>query len=458
MPAYVESSSYWESARARGVTLRRTPETRVVIVGMEAVTPLGFLNQTMAGFREGRSGTIFKDVGNYYTSLQAPLPKEFDPYAELAREETRLLGHLGAIEVTLARRAGFQANVLNGEGILDEERSQTHRNRIGFWVGSGMAETQYLIDIWDQIHAEKNGVVDTRANTRRLHPLLATRVFPEEANGDIARILGGSGLSGTTMEACATGASNIFHAVESILSGRNDFAFAGGVEEALYKFAEVTIAIFAGLGALSRRNDEPEKASRPYDRSRDGFVAASGGNVFVLEGLEHAKRRGVPILAEVLRIEKSVDGYDKTELNPIRVADTIAQTIYDPSTHGLLRPDAIFAHATSTPVGDLRESEAFRLVFGEDLKYIPITAIKSFIGHTLGGAGAVNAAVATWALQHQELPHVLNLTNPDPAIMALGDFNFVRDQFIEHPMRTVLATAFGFGGYNCGLLLGRYMP
>lgn len=457
MSAYVEASTYWESARARGVTLNRIPEIRVVVTGMEAMTPLGYLSETMQALRESRSGVVARDVGNFYTKLQAPLPESFDPMSMLlSRDERKMMGLLGAMEVVIARRAGKVAGVIGENGRLLD--GVAHKNRVGAWIGSGIAEAPYLIDVDRHLHREVNGVVDPVANSRRILPTLAVRVFPEEPNGDVARLLGLSGESGNTTEACATGASNLYHGYKSILSGDNDIAFAGGFEEVLREHARMVLGIFAGLRALSTRNDSPETASRPFDVDRDGFIAASGGAVLVLEGLNHALRRGVPILGEVLGAAKSIDGYEKTELLPVRVADTIAQALYDPSTRGLRKPDAFFAHATSTQVGDQKESEAFRLVFGDETEGIPVTAIKSFIGHTLGGAGAVNVAVAIQSLLDGEIPHILNLQNPDPEITNAVKMTFVRDHFMKHPMRTALAVAYGFGGYNCALLLGRDIP
>lgn len=454
--AYVESSTYWESARARGVSLDRTPETRVVVTGMEAITPLGYLEETIQAFREGQSGVIYKDVGNYHTGLQAPLPEWYDPMENLTRPETKLLGFLGAMEADIARRAGQKARVLGEDGRLLEDVA--HKNRVGSWIGSGVGETPFLIDVHKWLHRDRGGVVDPVANSTKISPTLAARVFPEEANGDTARLLGLSGESGSTVEACATGAGNIYQGVSSILLGVNDIVFAGGFEEALKDHARETIGIFAGLGTLSKRNDSPKIASRPFDVDRDGFVAASGGAVLVLEGLNHALKRGAPILAEVLGTAKSIDGANKFELLPIRVADTIAQALYEPTTGGLRKPDAFFAHATSTPVGDPLEAEAFRLVFGGETKDIPVTAIKSFIGHTLGGAGAINAAVAIQSLMDGEMPNILTLQNPDSEITKKIKMEFVTDKFMKHPMRSVLATAYGFGGNNASLYLGKYYP
>lgn len=455
MSVYVESSSYWESARARGVTLDRKPEKRVVITGMEAITPLGYLPDTIQGFSDSRSGVIAKDIGNYYTHLQAPLPEWFDPMSELSKEEKKLMGFQGAMEVVTSRRAGKAAGVLGEDGRLLEK--VVHKNRAGVWIGSGIAEALFLIDVDRHLHREIKGIVDPRANSRRISPTLAVRVFPEEPTGDVARLLGLSGQSGNTVEACATGASNIYEGYQSILRGDNDIVFAGGFEEALREHGGTTIGLFAGLNVLSIRNDSPETASRPYDRDRDGFVTASGGAILTLEGLNHALKRGAVILAEVLGAAKSIDGHAKTELLPVRVADTIAQALYDPSTGGLRKPDGLLAHATATRIGDKNEAEAFQLVFGNDIRDIPVTAIKSFIGHLLGGAGAVNAAVAVQSLLCGELPHILNLQNPDPEITSVAKMEYVRGSFMRHPMKSALAVAYGFGGFNCILLLGRYI-
>lgn len=456
MAGYVESSSYWESARKRGVTLDKKPETRVVVTGMEAITPLGYLSDTMQAFREGRSGVIYKDVENSHTSLQAPLPDWFDPMSELTKEERKLMGFLGAMEVAIARRAGKTSGVLGEDGYLLP--NVVHRNRAGTWIGSGIAESQYLIDVYKHLYREIKGVVDPKKNSYRISPTLAIRCFPEEANGDVARLLGLSGESGNTMEACATGASNIYQGYKSILAGDNDVVFAGGFEEPLRAFGEVTIGMFAGLEALSTNNENPETASRPFDKDRDGFVAASGGGLFVLEGLSHALRREAPILGEVLGAAKLIDGHQKTKLDPKILADTIARAVYDPSTNNLRKPDAIFAHATATTDGDILEAQALNMAFGDDLRDIPITAIKSFIGHTFGGSGGINADVALQCILNGEMPYIRNLVNPDPKILIEAELNFVRGRFLKKQIDTALAGASGFGGYNAILLLGRYIP
>lgn len=457
MAGYIESSSYWEAARTRRVTLDRMPETRVVVTGMEAVTPLGYLHQTLEAFKENKSGVIFKDVENHEVSIQAPLPDWFDPMEELAKDERKLIGFLSAMEVIIARKAGISAGVLSKNGRLLE--GITHRNRVGTWIGSGIAESHYLIDIDKTLHREVNGIINPRSNSRHIKPTGAIRVFPEEPNGDVARLLDLSGLSGSTFEACATGASNIYQGYKTILEGDNDICFAGGFEEALRVHGDVTTAIFAALNhALSKRNDSPQEASRPFDADRDGFVVASGGAVLVLEGFHHALERGAPILGEILGGAKLIDGHSKTESYPTTIADTIALALYDPSSGGLRKPDAFFAHATSTPPGDQNEAEALKIVFGNETRDIPTTAIKSFIGHTLGGAGAINAAVALQSIINGEIPHILNLQNPDQQIAQIVEMAYVQNQFMKHPMNTALAVAYGFGGNNCALYLGRCLP
>lgn len=465
MAGYIESPSYWDNASKRGVTIRNKPETRVVVTGMEAITPLGYLSETIQAFKDGRSGVIYKDVGNFYTGLQAPLPEWFDPMSELKKEESKLMGFLGAMEVVIARKAGKAAGLLGEDGRILKEISHSTEyeeggwNRVGVWIGSGIAEAHYLIDVDKHLNREIKGVVNRRANSRRMSPTLAVRIFPEEAPGDVARLIGLSGESGNTMEACATGASNIYQGYKSILSGENDVVFAGGFEEALREHADITTAIFASLNcALSTRNDSPETASRPFDADRDGFVPASGGAILVLEGLNHALERRAPILGEILGAAKLVDGYAKTESYPPKIADTIAQAIYDPSTRGLRKPDAFFAHATSTEIGDGNEVEAMGIAFGQETRDIPVTAIKSSIGHTLGAAGAINAEAALRAIIDKEVSFILNLQDPDSKISNKVEMAYVRDRVLKHPVNTALAVAYGFGGFNCALYLGRYIP
>lgn len=477
MSEYVRSTAYLESARARHIPLVDEPDERVVITGVKMMTPFGNDEQTWQALMDGRSAVkIMPNVVNYYTNLGAPLPEDYDP---IKLSGMRRATHLSAMSVLLARGVGIESGLLTQDGTVN--RDVIHPYQLGVWIGSGIAEAPLLIDTHSRLHqaGDKIVVLDDvlriprtrrereqrdrmvarlKRNSRRLPLDLALGPFPEELPGDAAIAMGAQGHSGYIAEACATGASAIVQAYESIRLGKNKAAIAGGLEDALYNHPEVTHALFAtGVRALSMRIDDPEGASRPFDRDRDGFVPASGAAVFILESERHARARGAPILAEVYAAEKAIDGANKTELNPQRVADLIGKVLYDPKADRLLKPSAVFAHATSTKVGDALEAEALHCVFRDDLGDIPITALKSYFGHLLGAAGSVNAALAVKALQEEHVPRIRNLENPDPKIMYKYPLNLVRNH-ISMAIVSILAVAYGFGGFNALLHIGRYIP
>ncbi|PJC28726.1 hypothetical protein CO053_03075, partial [Candidatus Shapirobacteria bacterium CG_4_9_14_0_2_um_filter_40_11] len=229
---------------------------------------------------------------------------------------------------------------------------------------------------------------------------------------------------------------------------------AGGLEDILSAYPEASIGMFAAMrSVLSTRNDEPEKASRPFDKDRDGFVLGAGGGAVVIEALDHALERGAPILAEILGFNKSMDGSDPTNLNKKIVAGTILKALYNQRTKEFYEVDSIFAHATSTNQGDQAEAELLKMIFGDSLKNIPIAAIKSNMGHLAGGAGAVNVIAAINALNSGKIPPILNLENPSQEFEGLF---FVRGKPLEKDIKTALVLAYGFGGHNAVMLLGRY--
>lgn len=475
---YIRSRGFLDSVRERGIPLVSDPDNRVVVTGVRMMTPFGNDEQTWQAFLDGRSATRrMENVINYYTNLGAPLPDDYDP---LTLSNTKRITRLSAMSILLAREAGIESGLLTPEGIVNTD--VIHPYRMGIWIGSGVAESALLIDIHNRLHkvGDKIVVLDDvlripktkrqeeqqtrmiarlQRNSRRLPLDLALGPFPEELPGDTAIATGTQGHSGYLAEACATGASAIVQGYESIRLGLNKAVIAGGFEDALYNHPEVVHALFAtGVRALSARLDDPSSASRPFDLGRDGFVPGSGGALLVLESERHAKARGAKILAELFAAGKAIDGTNKTELNAQRVADLMGTTLYDPRTDRLRKPSAIFAHATSTKVGDPLEAEALYKVFGDDLSDIPTTALKSYLGHLLGGAGSVNAVAAVRALQEGIVPRILNLEKPDPKILDKYPLNLVRGNHLHTPLESILAVAYGFGGFNAVLHIGRYVP
>ena len=441
---------FFERSQGLGVELENRPAERLVITGMAALTPLGNTEQTLEGLNSGESGVKELDVKNFAVSIAAPV--EFNPEAHFSKKEMKGRSPLNAMAVAIAREAMKNAGLLGEDGKLQKD---IDRRQAASWMASAFGSVHHIIDVYNQIHKkDEAGNENPRLNSGRISPRKGLEIFPEELNGQVAIDLGVSGWGGSSVEACATGLSNIIEAARIIKGGQAKVAVAGGLEDILSAYPEASIGMFAAMrSVLSTRNDEPKKASRPFDKDRDGFVLGAGGGAVVIEALDHALERGAPILAEVLGFNKSMDGSDPTNLNKKIVAGTILKALYNQRTKEFYEVDSIFAHATSTNQGDQAEAELLKMIFGDSLKNIPIAAIKSNMGHLAGGAGAVNVIAAINALNSGKIPPILNLENPSQEFEGLF---FVRGKPLEKDIKTALVLAYGFGGHNAVMLLGRY--
>ena len=441
---------FFERSQGLGVELENRPAERLVITGMAALTPLGNTEQTLEGLNSGKSGVKEFDVKNFAVSIAAPV--EFNPEAHFSKKEMKGRSPLNAMAVAIAREAMKNAGLLGEDGKL---RKDIDRRQTASWMASAFGSVHHIIDVYNQIHKkDEAGNENPWLNSGRISPRKGLEIFPEELNGQVAIDLGVSGWGGSSVEACATGLSNIIEAARIIKGGQAKVAVAGGLEDILSAYPEASIGMFAAMrSVLSTRNDEPEKASRPFDKDRDGFVLGAGGGAVVIEALDHALERGAPILAEILGFNKSMDGSDPTNLNKKIVAGTILKALYNQRTKEFYEVDSIFAHATSTNQGDQAEAELLKMIFGDSLKNIPIAAIKSNMGHLAGGAGAVNVIAAINALNSGKIPPILNLENPSQEFEGLF---FVRGKPLEKDIKTALVLAYGFGGHNAVMLLGRY--
>ena len=441
---------FLERSQGLGVELENRPAERLVITGMAALTPLGNTEQTLEGLNSGESGVKELDVKNFAVSIAAPV--EFNPEAHFSKKEMKGRSPLNAMAVAIAREAMKNAGLLGEDGKLQKD---IDRRQAASWMASAFGSVHHIIDVYNQIHKkDEAGNENPRLNSGRISPRKGLEIFPEELNGQVAIDLGVSGWGGSSVEACATGLSNIIEAARIIKGGQAKVAVAGGLEDILSAYPEASIGMFAAMrSVLSTRNDEPEKASRPFDKDRNGFVLGAGGGAVVIEALDHALERGAPILAEILGFNKSMDGSDPTNLNKKIVAGTILKALYNQRTKEFYEVDSIFAHATSTNQGDQAEAELLKMIFGDSLKNIPIAAIKSNMGHLAGGAGAVNVIAAINALNSGKIPPILNLENPSQEFEGLF---FVRGKPLEKDIKTALVLAYGFGGHNAVMLLGRY--
>ena len=443
-----------QQVQALGGLPQDTPTNTVVITGYAELTPLGNTEQTAAGELHGNSGAKKYDVQNFRTNIAAPV--DFHPEDYFSEKELRGVSHIGAMGIVLAREAGRMAHIIDENGKLV---ASIDPRKAGCTISSGIGAATTAIDIYTKIHWKKNPQTqemetqDPKVGSSLISPFAGLQLFPEETVGDIEAALGLQGWSNNSAEACATGLSSVVDAYQLIKSGKNDIVFAGGVEDTLSQHGEVGIGVFAAMrGPLSARNDEPEKASRPFDKDRDGFVLAAGGGVIILESLESALKRNTPIHAVILNAEKGSDGGSPTNLNTKRVAQLILKTLQ--KQKDIFYPvDAIFAHATSTKSGDAAEIETLRLVFGDHLKDIPITALKSMHGHLAGGAGAINIISAIRAITKGFVPYILNLDNPDE---QFKDLYLVREKPLYADFMTALVLAYGFHGKDAAVILGRY--
>lgn len=434
------------------------PSGSVVITGYAELTPLGDTRETEEAELAGKSGTRKYDVNNFRSNIAAPA--KFNPKDYFSEKELGRMSGIGAIGIVLSREAGKMAGVIGVDGRL---LGNFDARRVGCTVSTGIGACANMVDVYLKIHWKTNEETgkleptDPKIGSSLISPFAGLQLFPEEMGGDIEAELGLQGWGMNSSEACATGLSSIVDGYHLIKTGKNSIVFAGGIEDTLSDHPELSIGIFSAMrGPLSARNNEPEKASRPFDRDRDGFVLASGGGVLVLERLDSAIARKAKIYAVISGAEKGSDGYNPTNLNNNRVAQLILKAIQLPTDEGLIYPiDAIFAHATATKLGDVAEINALRTAFGtEYLKKIPITAIKSMHGHLAGGAGAVNAISAVRAIEKGFVPPIINLDNVDE---PFKDLNLVRGNALKGDFETALVVAYGFHGKDAALLLTKYM-
>lgn len=400
---------------------------RVVITGMGIVSCLG--NDTDAvseSLREGRSGIRFreayKELGMRSHIAGTP---EIDLEALIDRKQRRFMGDAAAYAYISMQQA------IDDSGLAPEDVSN---ERTGLIVGSGGHSSENQVNAADT--ARERGV-------KRVGPYMVTRVMASTTSACLATPFKIKGVNYSIASACATSAHCIGNAMEQIQLGKQDIVFAGGGEEEHWTLS----CLFDGMGALSTKyNDAPEKASRPYDAARDGFVIAGGGGMVVLEELEHAKARGAKIYAEVVGYGATSDGQDMVAPSGEGAVRCMRQALA--TVDGEI--DYINAHGTSTPVGDVAELKAIREVFSD--KMPAISSTKSLSGHSLGAAGVQEAIYCLLMMRDGYLAASANIDNLDD---AAGDLPILRERREQRP-NLVLSNSFGFGGTNATLALKRW--
>jgi len=284
----------------------------------------------------------------------------------------------------------------------------------------------------------------------RVSPFLIPMMIADMAPGEVSILTGAKGPNFCTVSACASGSDAIGVSLEIIKRGDAQAMIAGGSEATV---VPLSVAGFCSARALSTRNHEPQQASRPFDAERDGFVIGEGGAILILESLPFAMKRGAPILAEIVSYGDTGDAYHITQMS--EGAEGGVRAMRTALSKAGLEPaeiDYINAHGTSTPLNDKEETAAIKTVFGADAYRIPISSTKSMLGHLLGAAGAIEAAVSVLVIEHGILPPTINLTNPDPEC----DLDYVSNVARQAKVDTVMSNSFGFGGHNSVLIFRRY--
>lgn len=406
---------------------------RVVITGVGAVSPLGLNVPSMwEAMVNGRSGvdyiTLF-DPELFETKIAAEV-KGFNAADYLDHKKARHMDRYGHFAVVASLEAVEQARL-----------SFDNAEEIGVIIGSGIGGLGTL--------SAQFGVLAERG-PRKVSPFLIPMMITDAASGQVSILLGAKGVNFCATSACSSGADAIGEACEIIKRGDAQVMLAGGAEAAI---TPIGIAGFNAAGALSTQNDEPQKASRPFDARRDGFVMGEGGAVIVLESLPHALGRGANILAEVLSYGATSDAYHITQ--PAAGGEGGAKAMQIALRKAGIRPDEIDyinAHGTSTPLNDKSETMAIKTVFGQHAYRMPISSTKSMMGHLIGAAGAIEAIICVLTIQRGVIPPTINLTNPDPDC----DLDYVPHVSRQRKVRTALSNSFGFGGHNSVLVLREY--
>ena len=405
---------------------------RIVITGIGAVTPCGLdVEETWTNVKAGRSGVSTVDGFDGIVRIAAQV-KDFDPLEYIDHRTARRTDRFVHFGLAAA------AHAIENSGIDIEADAE----RIGCSMGTGIGglKTQEI--------AHKKLF---EAGPDRLNPFWVTALIPNMGAAEVSMRYGTRGPLTTECTACAASAMSIGSAILFIRSGMADAMLAGGVEAPVVPLG---LGGFGTMRALSRRNDDPEGASRPFDSLRDGFVLAEGGAVLVLEELGRAQARGARIYAEVLGYGMSSDAHHLTEPdptggNPARaMGNAISDAGIDPADIGYVN-----AHATSTPVGDTAETKALKQALGEDRAYqVPISSTKGTTGHLLGAAGALETIFCVLAMRDSYLPPTINQTDPDPTC----DLDYVPNTGREAAVDIALSNSFGFGGHNAALVLRRW--
>ncbi len=408
---------------------------RVVVTGMGVITSLGSdLDQFWGSLMEGKSGVSQVDafdVSDYTTRIAAEV-KNFNPEEfGIDKKDARKMDRFVQFASVASKLAVEDAGLVIGENADPE--------RVGVMVGSGIGG----LGTWEDQHN-----ILLERGPKRVSPFFIPMMIANMASGQVSILTGAKGPNSTAVTACATGTHSIGDSYKLIQRGDADVMIAGGAEATI---RPTGMAGFCSMRAMSTRNDEPEKASRPFDTGRDGFVMGEGSGVLVLESLEHAQKRGAKIYAEIIGYGMSGDAFHMTEPDPDGAATCMKKAVRDAG----IAPeeiDYINAHGTSTPVGDISETKAIKKAFGDHAYKLAVSSTKSMTGHLLGAAGGVEAVILGLTIQNSMIAPTINLENPDPEC----DLDYVPNAARRAEVRTALSNSFGFGGHNATIVMRKY--
>ena len=411
-----------------------TEHCRVYITGIGVISPLGLdLASTWKGITQGRSGVDFLtsfDTEGFDTRFGAEV-KGFDAEDYLDRKEARRMDRFAQFAAVAARQACEQAG-------LEPEKGEPYR--VGVIIGSAIGGISTL--------SQQLGVLNERG-PRRVSPFLIPMMLGDMASAQVSMVTGAMGANYCLVSSCSSGADAMGQAWEMVRQGREDIVLAGGSEAAL---VPVAVAGFNALRALSRLNETPALASRPFDISRDGFVMGEGAAVFVLESEANAAKRHVEPLAELVGYAATSDAHHLTE--PSITGESAAramQMALSEAGIGSGAVDYINAHGTSTPLNDKHETKAIKLALGDDAYRVPISSSKSMTGHLLGSGGALEAAICIMAMRDGLVPPTINLNEPDPEC----NLDYTPNEARNREINVAMSNSFGFGGHNSVLVFSK---
>lgn len=410
-----------------------TPTPRIVITGLGTYNPLGHdPDTTWTAVSRSESGigpiTHF-DASDYKTQIAGEV-KAFDPVALFGRKEARRMARVTQLALAAANQAITNAD-LNG----------VNKERVGVIIGSGMGNLDPIVENVNTLNEKGNG---------RVSPFFVPMMLVDTPAALVSIEHGFTGPNMFVAAACATGNNAIGEAARIIQRGEADVMVAGGAEACILPLA---MAGFSVMGALSSHNGDPTRALRPFDQTRDGFVASEGSAVLILESLDHAQTRGAHIYGELLGYGTSADAYhiSMPAAGGVGAAKSMRNALHDAG----LRPDQIDyinAHGTGTQLNDKAETAAIKTIFGDYAYRLPVSSTKSMHGHLLGAAGALEAIICLQSMAHALLPPTRNYTTPDPTC----DLDYVPNEARPASLRTVMSNGFGLGGHNATIILGTF--